>query len=126
MEREMVTLGGTSGLSFVNEPFVICNLLVFPVDLYVVPELVNLHLFSDGTFGDAVAVGIHVDIGLHIDCPIEGLVERGDMRGKVLEVGFFHEIGGLRAYPQRACGWPSGNDGTTAPAPEWTEALWRA
>jgi len=102
IEREMVTFGGASGLSLVEESFVIGHLLLFPVDLDPIPELVDLHLFSDEPFGDAVAVGVHMYITLHIHSPIESLVDRRDIGGKALEKRLFHHIGSVGAHAERA------------------------
>jgi hypothetical protein len=102
MEGEVVSFGGDSGLFFIDESFVIGHLLILEEDLDAVPELMDLHLFSNEAFGEAVAIGIDVDIALHVHPSVEGLIDRRDVGRKGLEVGFFHDIGRLRTHPQRA------------------------
>ena len=80
MEGEVVSFGGDSGLFFIDESFVIGHLLILEEDLDAVPELMDLHLFSNEPFRYRIAIGIDLHIAFHIDRSIQRLIDRRQIR----------------------------------------------
>ena len=102
VKGRVVSLGGDSGLSFIDESGMIGHLLIFEEDLYPVPQLMDFHFLSHKSFRHRIAVGIDRHIAGHIHRSIKSQIDRRDIRRKGMEMRFFHQVGCFRAHAQGA------------------------
>ena len=60
----------------------------------------EVDLLSNESFGNGIAIRLQVHIASHIDDPVMGLINRGDIDRKGVHMGLFDEIGGFSTHPQ--------------------------
>ena len=95
VKRRVMSEGGDPGLPFIQEPQMVGHLLILEEDLHPFPELVDLHILTNQSFRNRVAVGIDLHVARHVHGSIQGLIDGRNIGRQGREVRFFHHIGRL-------------------------------